>query len=235
MPKYKWRRGVVQETLPSKVNWWGSLGILILIYLSLASTIDRGDALYIYERVSKNEFFLFGMSFWFCFRGSLTGFRFWTALKYLFFVFPKMRRELEMFTPYDTVAILYTGYAKSEVEVFNALVGVYKAAYRYGARKTILVMAMSKGEKGEREFPLLEEIRRYMIGLASSQKEAEFYQTMVLRAFAQDGTGKRSALKTSIELVRSLGGADVYYMMDGDSIPAEDASPFSRIIPTSEG
>lgn len=230
MSKYQWRRGVVQETLPSTLNWWGSLGILILIYLSLASTIDRGDALYIYERVSRNEFFLFGMSFWFCFRGSLTGFRFWTALKYLFFVFPKMRRELEMFAPYGTVAILYTGYAKSETEVFNALVAVYKAAYRYGSKRTILVMAMSKNEKGEHEFPLLEEVRKYMVGLASSQEEVDFYHGMILRAFAQDGTGKRSALVRSIRFIRDeLGGADVYYMMDGDSIPAEDA--FVRSIP----
>lgn len=229
MPKYQWKRGVVQETLPSSLNWWTSLILLFGIYYLLLNIILVSDALYIYKRVAEKAYLFWGVGIWFFFRTSLTAFRITTAVEYLAFSFPRMRRELETFPPYSTIAILYTGYAKSDVEVFNALTAVYKAAFRYGATKTILVLAMSKNEKGEREFPLLEEIRRYMINLAESEEEAGFYKGMVVRAFAQDGTGKRSALVKAIRFVRKIGGADAYYMMDGDSIPQEDA--FVRAIP----
>lgn len=229
MEKYRWKRGVVQETFPSSTNWWVSLAVLFCTYFLLISAIQVGDALYIYQRVAEKAFLLWGIGAWFAFRVSLTAFRFLTAVEYLYLTFPKMRQALETFSPYDRVAILYTGYAKSDIEVFNALVAVYKAAYRYGAKRTILVMAMSKNEKGEKEFPLLEEIRRYMVGLAESEDEVRFYNEMVVRAFAQDGTGKRSALTKGIRFVRRIGGADVYYMMDGDSIPSEHA--FTKSIP----
>lgn len=231
MSKYEWRKGVVKTTLPSRVNWMVSLWLLSLTYYSLFySTFEMANALEVYQRIiEEKELFFWSIGIWFYFRGSLMTFRFGTAVAYLYFKFPRMRKSLEVFAPYDRLAILYTGYAKSEVEIFNALTAVYKAAYLYGAKKTILVMAMSKNEKGEREFPLLDKIRQHMVDQASTLEEADFYCGMELVAFAQDGTGKRAALVKSIVKVIKLGGADIYYLMDGDSAPEEEA--FVKSIP----
>lgn len=226
---YRWEKGLVYESLPSRLHWVMSLIALIAVFWFLIITSSLVDSIDVLSRVLERPLILWGFGAWLLWRMSLMGLRITSAIEFLYFTFPRMRQELETFPPYDRLAILYTGYAKSDVEVHNALLGVFKASFRYGARTTTLIAAMSKNEKGEKEFRLLDEIRRVAIQSAESKEEAEFYGKMEVRAFAQDGSGKRAALKKCIEAVKSLGGADVYYLMDGDSIPTPDA--FQRSIP----
>lgn len=228
MEKYYWEKGVEKESLPSTLNWGVSMGILIAIYAFLVWMISYSDPIYVFSRVMEKTFFLWGAGIWFIYRMSIAGFRFSKAFEYLFWTFPRMRSSLEPFLPYHTVAIIYTGYSKTDTEIWNALCGMYKAAYRYGAKRTIVVMAMSKNEKGESEFALLQEVLDYMSARAESRHERDFYQRIIAHAFAQDGSGKRAAITKILEFLIPF-DVDVAYLMDGDSIPEELA--FVKAIP----
>lgn len=219
-------RGVIKGSFPSGLNWLLSLLFLIAVFAFGGIVIfDQREFLGEFlEKQRVNVLVPGTLGLFLVIRGGMGAYRKIQAASYLFIEFPRMRKKLPEYAPYDKVAYVCTAYHKEEIEIWNTLSSIYLASYRYGAQQVYLMVGMSEHERGEDEFRIAEAVREFMISAAGSEDEKSYYKdNVILVAFSQDGTGKRMAMSEAIDFVLDSGNVDLWVTKDGDTCCEPDS------------
>lgn len=217
MMKHRWIDGAPSyETRPSNENWLKWFGVFTTWFLFTSYLMSAHVSFQLATSVALT------FSPWFLFRSGKWGLTSYFAWSYLKRDFPKLKSRLEALSPGFRLAVVYTAWGKSPVEIETAFRRTVISTMNSQAGTVFFYAAVSKGRKGQTEINQLKRILHDMVDQAIDPAQREFFQnTLRLITVEQEGEGKRHYLVRAVRRIMHLGGADYYYLVDGDSFPQE--------------